>query len=308
MKSKLIVGGALLGSFLIGTIGITTLGTKANTTFNDINTQIQANAFQSAELIYLKVHEAMTRKDYDLAISFFTQAINTCPTYAIAYLQRGRAQHGKGECAKAIEDFNLYFQIGPPTSDAHNCRGLALFVCGKASEAIADFSDAIRLEPQNHLSFWNRGIAYMVKSSKFSDSQAYSKLMKQSYLEKAWNDFSEAIRLCPQHEHTNISKLYADRGAVCRLMGAYSPGIEDCNSALGFDQHNATALAQRGACWANLNHFANALADLNQAIALDPSFGFAFAQRSLVHKTLGNWQQAWLDRQAAIQLGIAPLW
>jgi tetratricopeptide (TPR) repeat protein len=121
--------------------------------------------------------------DYADAIEDWTCAIRLNPNYVLAYNKRARAYDKMGEADKAIDDWGTVLRISP----AHNAagislkgaclaRGIARYNKEDYDGAIADFSRAIELEPedyneviadftyiklkQNRAAYYNRGCAY----------------------------------------------------------------------------------------------------------------------------------------------------
>jgi tetratricopeptide (TPR) repeat protein len=62
-------------------------------------------------------------KDYDKAISDFTEAIKLDPNYAIAYFDRGMVYDETKDYDKAISDYTQAIRLDPFNFDAYNNRG-----------------------------------------------------------------------------------------------------------------------------------------------------------------------------------------
>ena len=89
------------------------------------------------------------KKEYDKAISAFTEAIRLDPNNELAYCNRGRAYVNKGDYDKAIRDFDEAIRLDPRLALAYNGRGVAYDSQSKFDKAVNDYSDAIRLERYN---------------------------------------------------------------------------------------------------------------------------------------------------------------
>jgi tetratricopeptide (TPR) repeat protein len=105
---------------------------------------------------------------------------------AIAYYNRGHAYTAKdglaGDYERAIADYSEAIQLDPKYALAFYQRGLAYSAKADNDRAIADYSEVIRLNPKSGLAFYQRGIAYSDKGDK----------------NRAMADFSEALRLLDQ--------------------------------------------------------------------------------------------------------------
>jgi tetratricopeptide (TPR) repeat protein len=77
---------------------------------------------------------AQNKKDYDKAISDYTQAIGLDPNYANAF-----------NYDKAISDYSEYIKLSPNEGDGYYWRGISYHRLGKNVEAQADFNKAKEL-------------------------------------------------------------------------------------------------------------------------------------------------------------------
>jgi tetratricopeptide (TPR) repeat protein len=95
---------------------------------------------------------------------------------------RGEAHYAKGDYDGAIADFSEAIRLDPKFAIAFSGRGLAYSAKGDHDRAIADFNEAIRLDPKSRIAFYNRGLAYDAKGD----------------YDRAIADYTEAIRLDPK--------------------------------------------------------------------------------------------------------------
>jgi tetratricopeptide (TPR) repeat protein len=96
-------------------------------------------------------------------------------------------------------------------SVADNDRGLAFRRRGDPDRSIADFGEAMRLDPKNATHFYNRGLAYGDKKE----------------LDRAIADHTEAIRLQPR-----FTIAYASRGSAYEAKGECDRAAADYNEAV----------------------------------------------------------------------------
>ncbi len=142
------------------------------------------------------------------------------PKSAEDFYRRGIGYHSEGSDKKAIADFAEAIRIDPTKPSYYHSRGIVFQECGKIEKAIADLSEAIRLdpsircEPDLAAAYNVRGIANI----------------KRARLDKAIADYCEAIRLNP-----NKAIYYCNRGCAYhnKLLGF----------ALGFTANREKALA-----------------------------------------------------------------
>ena len=108
---------------------------------------------------------------------------------------------------------------GPTDARGYNSSGVKLFERGQAEEALAEYNEAIRLDPNFAVAYFNRGQTY------FALGQP----------EKAIQDYAEAIRLNPGRARVRL--VYASRAMAYTLLGNDSEAQEDIGRAvkLGYD-------------------------------------------------------------------------
>lgn len=81
------------------------------------------------------------------AIPFYTKALEIRPNFLEARLNRAIVEISSGHYADAEQDASLYLQSAPPTATAFNVRGSARKALGKLEESVADYRQAIALQP-----------------------------------------------------------------------------------------------------------------------------------------------------------------
>jgi len=124
-----------------------------------------------AAMIFLSYSAAAdqcdTPQDPEAAIIACTQSINSGKwkgrNQAVNYTNRGNRYRDKGDLDHAIADFNEAIRIDPEHVMAFNNRGVAYSYKGDLDRAIADYNEAIRIDPKFAMAFINRGAAYSDK-------------------------------------------------------------------------------------------------------------------------------------------------
>jgi tetratricopeptide (TPR) repeat protein len=245
----------------------------------------------SSEMSYLTLFTLGTvqyaRKDWQGAGERFTAALEqmneptTTLDQEIVYFYRANSRHHKNDYQSAIADYNQALRLNPDYVGAYNNRGLAYDNQGKFADAIADFNQAIHLKPDLAEAYYNRGLAY-------ADQGKYA---------EAIADFNQAIHLKP-----DFAEAYNGRGFSYDNQGKYAEAIADFNQAIRLKPDFAWAYNGRGIAYDNQGKYAEAIAEYNQAIHLKPDLAETYNGRGLAYADQGKYAEAITDFNQAIYL------
>jgi tetratricopeptide (TPR) repeat protein len=109
----------------------------------DMNRTFTVQA-QVSRLVDRSLH-ALSKGDWDQAISATTSAIALDPSNEVAYTNRAGAYSNKGMYQEAIQDCNRAIEVNPHFGLAYNSRGFARYKIGQFDEALADYEMSCRL-------------------------------------------------------------------------------------------------------------------------------------------------------------------
>jgi tetratricopeptide (TPR) repeat protein len=198
-----------------------------------------------------------------------------------ALVSKGNTDSKAGDYDRAIADFNEAIRLDPKSSLAFRNRGDTYTNIGAHDRAIADYNEAIRLDPNDALALSARGVAYANKGD----------------YDRAIADFNRAIRLDPKSAHA-----FRNRGVVYATKGDNDRAIADFNQAIRLDPKSGLALRARGVAYANKGDNDQAIADFNEAIRLDPKSSLAFRNRGDTYRNKGDNNRAIADYNEAVRL------
>lgn len=162
---------------------------------------------------------------------------------------------------------------------AYRNRAQSRADAGAAEQAIADFSNAIRLRPKNALALAGRAHA----------------LVNRDDIEGALGDFTAAIEINPK-SHTN----FIGRGYAYLLKGIPDAAIEDFNRAIALNPKSSSALNHRGLAYRKKGDAARAIEDYSAAVALNPAYALAYNNRGYVYEANGDMAKAAADFNQAL--------
>ena len=152
----------------------------------------------------------------------------------------------------------------------------------RLDEAIADYTEAIQLVPNDARVYSRRAIGYARKGE----------------LDEAIGDFTEAIGLDPKN-----ALAYAGRGIVYRDNGDCEKAIADFSEAIRLKPKFAIAYCGRGCAYGDKGDLTKAIADQAEAIRLDPKLAAAYYNRSVAYERKGEQAKAKEDFDQAKKLG-----
>lgn len=104
---------------------------------------------------------------------------------AIAYFDRGVDYYAKNDLDHAIADWSEAIKLNPDYVHAYNDRAKAYLAKADYNDAIADYSQAIKLDARHALAYKGRGISYLLSGQ----------------TDKAENDFRQAVALDPSDQY-----------------------------------------------------------------------------------------------------------
>ncbi|MFC2122097.1 tetratricopeptide repeat protein [Bacteroidota bacterium] len=212
------------------------------------------------------------------------------------YFKQGFDHYEKGEYEKAIEDYSEAIRLYPQDFAAYYNRGLAYSDLEQFERAIEDYDEAIRILPQYAKYYGSRGDAYARLG--FLDASETGRLR---LLLRAIEDYSEAIRLDPQ-----FAEAYYNRGYVRSFLTQLEKAIEDYSEAIRLDPQFAEAYYERGYAHSLLTQLEKAIEDYSETIRLNPQDAAAYYNRGFAYKQQGKSAEAIADFKKAIALTDEP--
>jgi tetratricopeptide (TPR) repeat protein len=196
------------------------------------------------------------------------------------YFERALARPPNDADGK-IADYSEAIRLNPVYAAAFNNRGNALRTKGDENGAIADYNEVIRLDSQDAAAYNNRGNARWAKDD----------------LNGAIADYSEAIRLVPEY-----GVAYINRGNARWANDDVDGAIADFDEVIRLDPYDAEALKNRGIARSSRGDLEGAIADHSAVLRLDPRDTDALNNRGVARWTNGDLQGAITDFDESIRL------
>jgi tetratricopeptide (TPR) repeat protein len=186
------------------------------------------------------------------------------PITPVAFNNRGTAFFNRRDYDRAIAEFDEAIRLDPNFAAAFYGRGCAYDGKGDYDRAIKDYDEAIRLNPKDAAFFSNRGTAYWSKSD----------------CDRAIPDYDEAIRLSP-----NEATYFSNRANAYKKKGELDRAMKDYDEAIRLNPKNATFFVNRAGLFQDRRDYDHAIKDYDEAIRLNPRYANALYGQGSPTKT-----------------------
>lgn len=203
----------------------------------------------------------------DTAIPYFSVRIQNNAKDVFAFSQRAILWKEKKEYDKAIADYDEAIRLEPKHAVHYHNRGAMWSARQQHEKALADFDEALRLKPDYVLSLRLRGQSYLA--------------LKEN--DKALADFDKAIAVNPK-----FAGLYNDRGNAWAAKKNDVKALDDFNQAIQLDPKESRPFRGRGLVYARSKDHAKALADFSEAVRLNSSYAGAYADQGWLLATCAD--------------------
>ena len=225
--------------------------------------------------------DAENRRKAEIAKKKTDEDASTRAQAALKHLEQGKSYAANGDHTRAIAEFDEAIRLDPKLTAAYWQRGISHASKGDHARAIADYEQAILLDPQLADAYYGRG---------------FSKSMQGDH-DGAIADYNQAIRLDPK-----LAAAYWQRGVSYAKKGDQTRAMADYNEAIRLDPKLARAYWDRGNAYEFLNDYDRAIADYDEAIRLQPQMSEAYYARGFSYSVKGDFARAIADYDAAIRL------
>lgn len=165
--------------------------------------------------------EAAPPFDDQETIDWFSRLLKQNSFEVLVRANRGFMYTRTGELDRALIDTTVAIEMDSKCAPAYFARAIAFRHRDQLDNAIADLSEAIRLEAENSSHCPDTGQSYFPDASDFFGmrGEIYS---QQGDAEKAMADFNRAIELDPEKPVT-----FCERGDLRTLLGDYAGAASD---------------------------------------------------------------------------------
>jgi tetratricopeptide (TPR) repeat protein len=203
------------------------------------------------------------------------------------YYNLGLSFYDKGDYPNAIANYTQAIKLNPRSADAYYNRALVYYDSENYSAAIRDYTQSIQINPAAD-AYNNRGLSYEKNGNR---AQAVS-------------DYRTALRLKPDYAlaQENLDRLDNvaddDGGSAGSAGNAGSGGGGNTNST----NKDADSYAELADAYYDKRDFDNALVNYTKAINLAPREAGSYVRRGFIYHYTGEVVKAYDDYNNAVRL------
>jgi len=208
----------------------------------------------------------------------------TGPPRAFALAYRGDSLVKKRDYDGAIAAYSAAHEIAPQNPNIINARGIAYSNKGDDERALADYDLSLQLRPTFSSAYNNRGLIFM----------------RRGEFQRALDEFNLAVKHIASDQSRYLH--HYNRGRLQGLLKAYDASLADFAEAQKANPDGPQVPAYRCLTYLGMGRFDDALADCNTALAKSPSNVYALVSRGNVYLGKGNLDAALDDYDQALKI------
>jgi tetratricopeptide (TPR) repeat protein len=239
--------------------------------------------FQGKGLI-ARAYREEEQGHFDAAIALYDSASHkllSSTDLALVYGNRGWCYTHKEMDDQAIRDFTESVRLDPQPVYSVLDRGLAYHRKGEFEKARADYDTAISKDPNAVDALYNRGLIFATRGE----------------WTRAIADFTEAIRCQPEN-----AQFFVERGIASAALNQLDAAIANFDAALTFNPIHAGAYIQRAEVYDRKGDPAKGLADVTEAIRKMPDVERLYYARASIYLERGTIDKALAACDEALRL------
>ncbi|KAH1173386.1 tetratricopeptide repeat protein 13 isoform X2 [Mauremys mutica] len=245
---------------------------------------------------------------YDEAIRHFSTMLQEDPELVSAIYGRGIAYGKKGlhdinNAELALYELSRVISLEPDRPEVFEQRAEILSPLGRISEALADLTKAIQLQPSARL-YRHRGTLYFIsedyatahedfqRSLELNKNQPIAMLYKgltffhRGLLKEAIESFKEALK-----QKADFIDAYKSLGQAYRELGNFDAATESFQKALLLNQNHVQTLQLRGMMLYHHGSLDEALKNFKRCLQLEPYNEVCQYMKGLSHVAMGQFYE-----------------
>ncbi|MGD1804670.1 tetratricopeptide repeat protein [Dapis sp. BLCC M126] len=189
------------------------------------------------------------------------------------------AKQGKQEAA--IANYTEALKLNSKNASIYYQRGNSYYFQRAYEKAIKDYTAAIKIKANYNDAYYQRGLIYYELDNN----------------EKAITDLTQTLRINP-----NYAKAYNKRGQIYYEIGDYKNAIQDYSQSMRLNPKDSNTYINRGTARGTIGDRGGAISDYTQAIKINPNDVQAYHHRGKSHLEIADYQSAIVDYDRVLEL------
>lgn len=219
-----------------------------------------ATVVKTLNQLTAKADRAYEAGNSDAAITEYNRvlALNLTPAQAsVALMRRGNCYEAKHDLERAIADYDQALRLDPKNAAAYDNRAIALEARGDRDDAIKDYNEALRLTPRNATAYLNRAGLFL----------------EDGDLSRALDDYTKALTINGQ-----LAEAHCGRADIYLWREQPSKALVEADAAIAADAHAICGYSSRAHAYVALGRYVDAQTDVEKALKVktyDPTLAFS---------------------------------
>ena len=230
----------------------------------------------AANQMYMDSMKLLSQKQYQKALSLVNEALAK-DEYEIGYVIRGNIHQEMGQKSEAIEDYTNAIRMNAYLGDAYKKRGGIFESQGNKEAAFKDYSQAISLGVKSYALYKKHGVI----------------LMGRSEWSGALKDFIKAYELNNQD-----NALCGMMGRTYQMLRQSTEAVDMFSKSIKMGSNDHQIFFWRGNVLQSQGKYAQAVNDYRRAIELYPCREY-YSARGEAYLRMGNKKDAEIDYDMA---------
>jgi tetratricopeptide (TPR) repeat protein len=211
-------------------------------------------------------------------VSLWTDTLKKSPHSSLAHCNWGLALFNQGRLDEAIAEFEEAVRVDPKNANACVCIGFIDVFRGQLDQAVAQFQRALEIDPKNGDAHCYMGIA----------------LYQMGRLNDGVEQLHEALAIDPYDvsAHTNLGLALAQEGEAEQAMAQFQAALESDPNSVQAHYEFGNALARSGRQDEAAEQFKKALQIKPDHFEARTNLGVIFLHKGLFDQAIGQFKLA----------------
>ncbi|HBF87222.1 MAG TPA: hypothetical protein DDX39_01170 [Bacteroidales bacterium] len=220
--------------------------------------------------------------NFNSALSDITKYLSFAPNDGGGYFFRAQAFAGKNLYDKAIVDLNKSIELAP-TPEVFDMRGQMYKRLEKFDLAIADFDQALALNPQFTSAILNKAQAMNSVGKTTEAIEIINKAIDAGYF-------------------TGNPSGYSLVGNLYGSIGNFTEAVNNFRKCEAAGSKDANMYNNKAACEIELTLLDDALSSINKSLEFEPGVFNSYMTRANIYYRLGKFEAGLLDAEKAVSM------